>query len=345
MLRPIANAALITTFLCCSALAGTGDVGSAVINRPINDSSVGVIYLYLGPTQPMVGPGSIVQWSFFDNESNGKVTPLLYELTGANQWTVVAIGTTRTSNASGAQTHPFATIAGITSLQPTKMYTIGFTHRGYTGTGANIVADGGTAGVVDFDGYGVFSDRWAYAIGVAQIGTVLGSGGIALDPFGFGGRIYSASFSTDATLAGQTPYCTAGTSTNGCVPSISSTGAPSAAATSGFTIRVTGVEGAKIGLLFYGVSGRAISTWGASSSFLCVKAPTQRMAAIDSGGTAGQCNGVLSTDWLAYLASTPSALGEPFAAGATVDAQAWYRDPPSPKTTNLSNALEFVTVP
>jgi hypothetical protein len=28
-----------------------------------------------------------------------------------------------------------------------------------------------------------------------------------------------------------------------------------------------------------------------------------------------------------------------------VQAQAWYRDPPAPKSVALSNALEFITVP
>jgi hypothetical protein len=29
-------------------------------------------------------------------------------------------------------------------------------------------------------------------------------------------------------------------------------------------------------------------------------------------------------------------------AGLVVDAQAWYRDPPAPKSTNLSGGLEFI---
>ena len=33
------------------------------------------------------------------------------------------------------------------------------------------------------------------------------------------------------------------------------------------------------------------------------------------------------------------------AAGDTVWAQAWFRDPPSPKTTHLSDGLEFVVCP
>jgi hypothetical protein len=141
-------------------------------------------------------------------------------------------------------------------------------------------------------------------------------------------------------------YCTAGTSTNGCVPSISGTGIPSAAAASGFVVDVNGIEGQKQGLIFYGVSGQAATPWGSGgSSFLCIKAPTQRMGAQQSGGTIGMCDGVLTADWLAFIASAPGALGAPFSAGEVVNAQGWYRDPPALKTTNLSNGLEFTLVP
>ena len=141
------------------------------------------------------------------------------------------------------------------------------------------------------------------------------------------------------------PYCTAGTTTNGCSASISASGSPSASASSGFTISVAAVEGQKQGILFYGVSGRIVSPWGTGTSLLCVKPPTQRMSVQTSGGMSGACNGALAQDWLAWLAANPSGLGAPFAAGDVVNAQAWFRDPPSPKTTNLSNALEFAVVP
>ncbi len=141
-------------------------------------------------------------------------------------------------------------------------------------------------------------------------------------------------------------YCTAGTSTNGCVPSISATGTPSASAASGFTISVANVEGQKQGLMFYGVSGQAIAPWGSGgTSFLCVKAPTQRLGAQSSGGTASACDGSLSNDWLAFVAANPGVLGAPFSAGNVVNAQAWYRDPPAVKTTNLSDGLEFTLAP
>jgi hypothetical protein len=45
------------------------------------------------------------------------------------------------------------------------------------------------------------------------------------------------------------------------------------------------------------------------------------------------------------VAMTPGVLGYPFAAGQHVFTQTWYRDPPSPKTTGLPDAIEFVTEP
>jgi hypothetical protein len=141
-------------------------------------------------------------------------------------------------------------------------------------------------------------------------------------------------------------YCTPGTTTNGCVPSISGTGTPSGTAGSGFTIAVAGVEGQKSGLIFYGINGPNSIAWsGTSTSFLCVKTPTQRTPAQASGGTAGACDGALAIDWNAYVATNPGALGTPFAGGETVWSQAWFRDPPASKTTNLSAGLRFQICP
>lgn len=140
-------------------------------------------------------------------------------------------------------------------------------------------------------------------------------------------------------------YCSAGTSSNGCVPSIGWAGAPRASATSGFQLTASGLEGQKSGLFFYGLSGRQASVWGASSSFLCVKAPTQRCNVLSTAGTANSCNGFFVFDWLAYRAANPAALGAALTAGDLVQVQAWYRDPPSPKTTHLTGALEFLVGP
>ncbi len=200
--RPLLRGAAAAALLA-STLFGQLVIGSPTISRPIDDSTVGTIYLYLGSTLPLVGPGEVRNWSFFDddrNSTNAKVTPLLYESTATDAWTVVAIGTTRSSNGSGTQTHPFAPIAGSGSLVAGRRYTLGFTHRGYTVNGSTVVPDTGASGVVDFDGYNVLTDRWAYAFGTAALGTVLGTGGLQLDSMGFGGRIYSANFSIDAVV-------------------------------------------------------------------------------------------------------------------------------------------------
>jgi len=143
-------------------------------------------------------------------------------------------------------------------------------------------------------------------------------------------------------------YCTAGTSTHGCTPSISGVGLPKVSMSSGFTVNVTGVEGQKFGLIFYGITGQSNNPWGPlSNSFLCVKGPfLQRIPpAISSGGTVNTCTGSFSTDLLAYLAANPGATGNPFASGDQVWLQGWYRDPPAPKTTNLSNALQVTFQP
>ena len=54
---------------------------------------------------------------------------------------------------------------------------------------------------------------------------------------------------------------------------------------------------------------------------------------------------MLSVDWNAFIATHPFAVGQPFAAGQHVYAQGWFRDPPSPKTTMLSNGVDFVVCP
>jgi hypothetical protein len=149
----------------------------------------------------------------------------------------------------------------------------------------------------------------------------------------------------DFQFSGIVQYCTAGTSSNGCVPAISGSGLPSLSASS-FMISVANVEGARQGLLFYGISGRAAAPWGpGSTSLLCVKSPTQRMGVQFTGGNSGACNGTLVEDFIGFTSTHPSALGTPLFPGTVVDAQAWYRDPVAVKTTNLSDALEFTLLP
>lgn len=143
-------------------------------------------------------------------------------------------------------------------------------------------------------------------------------------------------------------YCTAGTSSHGCVPSIGANANPSASFASSCNVAIASLEGQKTGIVFYGLSqsGFTPHPWASgSTSFLCVKNPTQRTGVHNTGGTANVCNGTLTFDWNLYQAAHPAALGNPFSAGQKVYLQGWYRDPAAPKTTNLSNALEMTVQP
>jgi hypothetical protein len=141
-------------------------------------------------------------------------------------------------------------------------------------------------------------------------------------------------------------YCTGSTTTIGCAPTLSANGTPSVAASSGFTLDCANLDGQRAGLVFYGRSGRESLSWApGSTSFLCVKLPLQRTPSQNTGGSIGQCDGTISLDFLAYMAANPGAQGQPISAGQTYNAQVWFRDPPAPKTTNLSDGIEFTLCP
>lgn len=207
----------------------------------------------------------------------------------------------------------------------------------------------------------VFSGGWSAAGGAAdarnnvervavaapEVGpwtiSVVGAS-VPLAPQGFG-----LCATGDIAIGGTSfpvAYCTASQTSNLCVPAITSAGVARAAAASGFTIAAHDVEGNRQGLVFYGVNGRHAAPWApGNSSTLCVKQPLQRTPLRNSGGATASCQGVLSVDWSAFLAANPGALGAPPTAGQLVQAQAWFRDPNAPGSTNLSDALEFTVQP
>jgi hypothetical protein len=163
----------------------------------------------------------------------------------------------------------------------------------------------------------------------------------------FSPRVWNGILRYDCT-AGPVAYCTAGTSTNGCVPSIGASAQPSVSFANACNISIGNVEGQKFGIIFYGVNnvGFVPQPWSpGSSSFLCVKGPTQRTGSASSGGTVNACNGSFVLDWNAFQMANPFTVGNPFSVGDKVYVQGWYRDPPAPKTTNLSDALEMTMAP
>jgi hypothetical protein len=154
------------------------------------------------------------------------------------------------------------------------------------------------------------------------------------------GHMLSGSLVPESPIA----YCTAGASASGCQASISATGTASATATSGFDLMASSVEGNKDGLFFFGPNGRQASPWGNGTSFQCVVPPVNRGGLLTGVGTAGTCDGSFSQDLNARWTTKPN---QNPGAGATVQAQLWYRDPlnTSNQTTSLSDALEFGVAP
>ncbi len=201
-----------------------------------------------------------------------------------------------------------------------------------------IVADIDT----DFDGV---VDQTYTQDNVLSIAPALGTGvGIAA----WGATALFDNWSVGGVTPPITTYCTAGTSTNGCLAAASASGQPSASLANPCAITFSNVEGLKQGLILYGIdnTGFAPLPWGSgSTSYFCVKSPVQRAVAMNSGGTLNGCDGTLTLDWNAYISTNPTALGAPFSVGGKVYAQAWYRDPPAPRKTNLSDAVELTHVP
>lgn len=145
----------------------------------------------------------------------------------------------------------------------------------------------------------------------------------------------------DGVVPPPTTYCTAGTTTNGCQALMSSSGEPSRSSGAAFEIDVSGVEGQKTGILFFGFTPTN-SHWGSGSSFVCVAPPTIRASTQSSAGTAGACDGAFQLDFNAWMAANSFRAPQ---AGDEAFVQAWFRDPGSAKATSLSNALRLVVAP
>jgi hypothetical protein len=99
----------------------------------------------------------------------------------------------------------------------------------------------------------------------------------------------------------------------------------------------------KSGTLFYGLNGPTNLPF--LGGYLCVQPPTIRCGVVSSGGTpfGSDCSGAFLFDFNTYIAGgTNPALQ---VSGTELWAQYWSRDPASPSTTNLTDALDAVVQP
>jgi len=159
-----------------------------------------------------------------------------------------------------------------------------------------------------------------------------------------GGHFELEDLELDFACGFVSTYCTAKVNSQGCTPSIHSSGMASASAGSGFQIGAAQVLNQKFGVLFYGKSGPAATPF--QGGLLCAKAPLVRTPVQSSGGSpaGSDCSGSYGIDFNAWIASGK----DPFlAVGSPVNAQYWSRDPgfAPPSNTGLTDALEFLVCP
>lgn len=183
----------------------------------------------------------------------------------------------------------------------------------------------------------------ATCVGASAFGTnCYWFGGWPANPLGSFWMVMGSVGSCDDCNNRAVNYCTAGTTANNCNALISAQGTSSATASTGFFLQANNIEGNKDGTFFWGTNGRQAVPWKGGNSFQCVVPPVKRGGTIVGTGTNGLCDGVsvqdLNQRWFNKPAQNPGA-------GAVVQAQFWFRDPPSPGTTSISDAIEWTVCP
>jgi hypothetical protein len=133
-------------------------------------------------------------------------------------------------------------------------------------------------------------------------------------------------------------WCLAKPTSQGCLPAIGWSGAPSASAGSGFTIEAEGVAPRSFGLLVYAYQPQAVPFQGGT---LCVAPPVRRTP--PSTTTPGvSCDARIAFDFNAWIAS---GVDPGLVPGTSIYAQFLYRDVTSSSGTGLTDATSFAIEP
>ncbi len=149
----------------------------------------------------------------------------------------------------------------------------------------------------------------------------------------------------DVTVdAGVATYCTGKTTSQGCVPFLTFTGAPSATSTGKFWIQGEDFPAGEAGIMLYGYDGRANLNFHGGK--LCVKAPLIRLLPpkVAAGTGAPPCTGVVKRNFNSRIQGGVDPL---LTAGRQINAMWRLRDAGDPTgfTDALSNGIEFTILP
>jgi len=143
-----------------------------------------------------------------------------------------------------------------------------------------------------------------------------------------------------AAASGPLVFCDAKVNSLGCVPSIASSGLPSASGGAPFLITATNVRNRNLGLLFYGEGATELPFSGGT---FCVSVFLSRTPMQFSGGGPGQtCNGAFELDFNQIIRS-PGYPG--LVPGKVIAAQYLYRDPQDAFGVGLTDAVRFAICP
>ena len=204
---------------------------------------------------------------------------------------------------------------------------------------------GGSPGVGNLDACPLFWDAPGGDFHLQLHSPCIDSGDPAqLDPDGSRVDMGAFPFRRDECLP-TVPIgaCAAGPSSNGCTPTLTTTGSPSLSLSQGFVIGSSQLPAQRSALVLYGTSCGIEQPWATSTR--CVGSPVQRTLALSTGGSPGACDGSLGLDFHVWRTTQPHALGVPFHPGDAVWVQVWYRDPGSPLGSNFSPGLRFLCCP
>jgi hypothetical protein len=202
---------------------------------------------------------------------------------------------------------------------------------------------------------GASGARWPHIFGINDDhlgGAITGAIG-DLDGDGFREFVVAGSLSdaggTDSGVvkcyrlfpSAPSTYCTGKVNSLGCTPYITFIGTAIATFGPPFLINANNFVNQKNGLLFYSHASTNVAFQG---GFKCAASPTVRTAIQNSGGLTGSpsCTGTYTFDFNDWIDNGPD---PSLVAGVEIFTQYWARDPVSPSTTSLSNALRFLINP
>lgn len=197
----------------------------------------------------------------------------------------------------------------------------------------------GTTRKVDRSPAGAHADNFSSSAEISGDGSSITYSSLASNILPSAANAWTDVFVVRHEELSPASYCTSTTNSQGCTPSMSWTGAPSASAGSGFVLSASQLLPSRPALFVYGVAGPAALPLGGGTQ--CVKAPLFRTP-MQMSANAGVCGGAISLDFNAFIATGSHPLLVP---GRSVWSQCWSRDPQASSTQSLSDGVFFVVEP